>query len=708
MSMNNWIKTKIDGNTVKAVSEKFGCDVITSSILLRRDLTGKDDLIYYLEDDLRYTHSPFQFIGMEDVVDRIYDAAESKEKVLIFGDRDVDGITATVLMYETLKQYGLDVTYQVPIGDELYGLSKDAVKTFADAGGTLIITVDCGISNHDEIEYAKEFCIDVIVIDHHTPQEVLPDACAIINPKVDECGYPFKDLSGCAVAYKVCQALRFVKTELYKQQLCLFNVRPMQEDSYCVEIIKTVNCCEISHLKEFVMAGSSIEHTKLCNFLQGQQILVWNSPVQKQILKKIFGSGIDFNFFDAYEEIVKTFPTLADQSLFRLSGQSKIAKYLDREPSEIDAFFNIYITFLQKKLDMYGEGSEKELQLVTLSTLADIMPLRNENRILVKAGLNSINSGNLRPGLLELVTAKKGIGKKLGTIDISWEITPLLNATGRMGATDKAIRLFLEEDAAKRREICKEIIELNSKRREKEAEGLKILQAQADASIGKFYNKIVFVYEPQISRGFTGLLASSLFKIHKIPVFVLTKTADNIVVGSARCGDGCRLTDILAKFEHLFLNHGGHSKAAGFSLDEKNLAEFENGLRDFMVSFKFSDEADPIKVDAELPHKYINRDILKIVDDFEPYGEKNPPIVFMSKELSIVSANSFAKNDQSMQISLSGSGITWPCIWWNSTERFKKEFAMGDKVDVLFTPYEDTFNGNSKLKLKIVDMKKSC
>ncbi|MBQ5780959.1 MAG: DHH family phosphoesterase, partial [Spirochaetaceae bacterium] len=193
---------------VKAMSEKFGCDVITSSILLRRDLAGKDDLIYYLEDDLRYTHSPFLFASMEDAVDRIYDAAENKEKVLIFGDRDVDGITATVLMYENLKNYISDVSYQVPMGDELYGLSKDAVKAFADAGGTLIITVDCGISNHEEIEYAKEFCIDVIVIDHHTPQEVLPDACAIINPKVEDCGYPFKDLSGCAVAYKVCQALR--------------------------------------------------------------------------------------------------------------------------------------------------------------------------------------------------------------------------------------------------------------------------------------------------------------------------------------------------------------------------------------------------------------------------------------------------------------------------------------------------------------------
>ncbi|MBQ5780332.1 MAG: single-stranded-DNA-specific exonuclease RecJ, partial [Spirochaetaceae bacterium] len=502
--------------------------------------------------------------------------------------------------------------------------------------------------------------------------------------------------------------LRFGKTELYKQQLCLFNVRPMQEDSYCVEIIKTVNCCEISRMKEFVIEGTPIEHTKLCNFLQGQQILVWDAPMQKQILKKIFGSGIEFNFFEAYEEIVKTFPFLADHSLFRLSGQSKIAKYCDRDASEIDAFLNIYITFLQKKLEVYGKSTEMELQLVCLSTLADIMPLRNENRILVKAGLNSINSGKLRPGLLELVTAKKGIGKKMSTIDISWEITPVLNATGRLGTTDKAINLFLEEDPLKRQEICKEIIDLNSKRREIEMEGLKILQDQAEKSIAKFYNKIVFVFEPQVSRGFTGLLANSLFKIHKIPAFVLTKTADNIVVGSARCGDGCKLTDILANFEHMFLNHGGHSKAAGFSLEEKNLADFENELRNFMESFNFSEEATSINVDAELPHKYINHDILKIINDFEPYGEKNPAIIFMSKDLSIISANTFAKNYQSMNISLSGSGITWPCVWWNSAERFKNEFSVGDKVNILFTPYEDTFSGNRTLKLKIIDMEKSC
>ncbi|MBQ2208244.1 MAG: DHH family phosphoesterase, partial [Treponema sp.] len=197
--------------------------------MLRRGITQGKDILYFMEDDLRFQHSPFSFNSMEDAVDRILDAQEEKEKVLIFGDRDVDGVSATTVLYECLCGLGIDVQYRLPQGNDAYGLSTEAVDDFASLGGTLIITVDCGISNITEIQHAQDLGIDVIVTDHHNPPETLPPSTIILDPKLPDSGYPFQDISGCAVVYKLVSALRFAKSEWYKQDVCLLDAR--EEDS---------------------------------------------------------------------------------------------------------------------------------------------------------------------------------------------------------------------------------------------------------------------------------------------------------------------------------------------------------------------------------------------------------------------------------------------------------------------------------------------
>ena len=215
--MKKWIKKEISKEDVFNLSKKYSIDSLTASVCARRGITKGEDLIFFLEDDLRFLHNPFLFNQMEDAVDRILDAKEEGEKVLIFGDRDVDGITSTTILYEYLNSIGIDVEYRVPMGDESYGLTIEVIDDFAKNYGTLIITVDNGISNINEIKYASELGIDIIVTDHHTPQEVLPEPAIIINPKTSDSGYPFAHISGCAVAFKLIQALRFSQTELYKQ-----------------------------------------------------------------------------------------------------------------------------------------------------------------------------------------------------------------------------------------------------------------------------------------------------------------------------------------------------------------------------------------------------------------------------------------------------------------------------------------------------------
>ena len=213
--MKKWIKKEIQKESVIELTKKYSIDSLTASIFTRRGITEGNDIMYFLEDDLRFLHNPFLFNQMEDAVDRILDAKDEGEKVLIFGDCDVDGITSTTILYEYLKYLGMDVSFRVPEGDDTYGMNKDAIDEFAKNYGTLIITVDCGIANHQEIKYASELGIDVIVTDHHNAPETLPAAIVILDPKESDSGYPFKDISGAAVAYKLVSALRFSHTDFY-------------------------------------------------------------------------------------------------------------------------------------------------------------------------------------------------------------------------------------------------------------------------------------------------------------------------------------------------------------------------------------------------------------------------------------------------------------------------------------------------------------
>jgi single-stranded-DNA-specific exonuclease len=169
-----WDKREISPEQVKEISIKYGCDLLTASIFARRGHFSGDSIRYFLEDDLLSLRNPFFLNGMDDAVERILAAKEVGEKVLIFGDGDVDGITGTALLAGYLESLEMDVTWRIPTGDESYGLSMEAVENFAAKDGTLIITVDCGISRFSEIKRAAELSVDVIVTDHHEPQDELP------------------------------------------------------------------------------------------------------------------------------------------------------------------------------------------------------------------------------------------------------------------------------------------------------------------------------------------------------------------------------------------------------------------------------------------------------------------------------------------------------------------------------------------------------
>lgn len=708
--MSEWFKKQISKTQVESVSKKYSLDPITASIMVRKGITSGRDILYYIEDDLRFQHSPFMFAAMEDAVDRILDAKEENEKVLIFGDRDVDGVTSTTVLYDCLSSMGIDVSYKLPGGDDAYGLSMQAVEEFAANYGSLIITVDCGISNNAEIAKAAELGLDVIVVDHHNAPETLPSPAIIIDPKTENSGYPFPDISGCAVVYKLVSAIRFSQSCWYKQDVTLLNVN---KENSAVECVKVRNLVPVSRLTQTIDQNTaSLSDTNLPSYLQGQLLLAWDAKSLSQDLQSLFGDGAQFNLVDIRDEAAKLFPKFASMTLTQLKGMSKMAKYGDHEPTEIGGFYNIFVTWVQKSLakdfPSFAQAEEKDLQLVALAALADIMPMKNENRIFVKNGLKSINSGRIRPGLRELMAELNLTGKRINSIDLSWVVVAHLNAAGRLGQPELAAKLFITDSQNERLETAKQIIELNAERKQLCVDAWNYAGIQAKASIPLHSNKLCVVIDERINRGVSGILAGRLVSTYNVPAMTVT-IVDGIAIGSMRSCRDYDVTQFLNKMDDLFINHGGHNFAAGFSFKRERLAEFEERIKTLSSEIKLGDTKDTGgDIDAEIPAQYLTPALLDISDRFEPYGEENPQLLFMAKNIRVASGQRMGKGEKMhLKITVDCGKYKWPCIFWNEGERLGRDFNVGDRVDFIFRVERNVFNRIETPQINLVDIKKS-
>ena len=710
--MKNWIKKDIAKESVVEISKRFSLSPLEASIFARRGITSGNDIQFFLEDDLRFMHNPFLLNQMEDAVDRILDAKDEGEKVLIFGDRDVDGITSTTILYEYLKSVGMDVQFKVPLGDEAYGMNIETIDDFASQYGTLIITVDCGISNIEEIKHATELGIDVIVTDHHNPPEVLPENAIIINPKLSDSTYPFKEISGCAVAFKLIQALRFADTELYKQDICLLNAGE-QNGTYRIDCIKLHNNVEKDRFSlTDITDRIHISDTKLENFLRGQQIFTWDDKATKAVLKEVFGPSIEFNTFDLRPEAAAIIPALAALSLKELSDKSKIAHYKDTAPDLMDSFANIFITYINQKSNQAFPNKAnlemQELQLVALAALADVMPLENENRIFVKYGLKTINSGLIRRGVSELLARLSLLNKKITATDLSWTLIPAINATGRLGQPELAINILMEEDASKRNAIADKIIALNTERKALVNSAQEFCGFNAEMSFKK-HQKFCFVIDKNIHRGVIGLISAKMTQKYKVPSITVTFVDDNTAVGSMRSCRGVDCTTFLSEFAELFINYGGHNKAAGFSMTKENLTLFESQISGTIEKLELAPDTDnDLIIDAELPPNYITPELFKLIDLFEPYGENNKTLLFMSRNLKILSAQAVGKTEkQHLKLTLNAGEHKIPVMYWSAADKLGQEFNIGDSIDIVYNVERNIFNGMETLQLIASDIKRS-
>ncbi len=697
--MKKYIKKEVSKDLAVQLHNRYGVDPLTASILIRRGITEGKDILYYLEDDRRFLHNPFEFTYIEDAVDRILQAAEEGEIVMIFGDRDVDGITSTTILCRQLRSMGLEVECRLPCGTDGYGLSIEAVDDFYKKNGTLIITVDCGISNNDEIAHAAELGMDVIVLDHHNPPEILPAPAIIVNPKCADSGYPFADISGCAVVFKTVSALRFAQSDLYKQEICLLSAKAL-ENKIQIDCLKIQNLVKKESVSETIEPGTvRISDTKLINFLMGQQIFVWNAAETTKLLKEAFGPSVEFNLFDIGAKIQQDIPQTKGLNLTQLSRLSKIAKYDSTQATEMDGFFNIFVTYINRQLaKQFPENAkieEEELQLVALAALADIMPLKDENRIFVKQGVRSINEGHSRRGLTELLSKLRLLGQPVNSTKLSWNVVPVLNATGRLGTPELALQLLMEEDARKRDELAAKVIECNNKRRELGSEAWNIGIKTAEQSIEHFEGKLCVIIDDQINRGVSGILAGRLVSKFNVPSMAVTIVGDT-AIGSMRSCRGFSVTGFLDKMSDIFINHGGHDLAAGFSFEKTKLDDFKARLETLYKTIKLTDdESETIDIDAELPANYLTPGVLDVIDRFEPYGECNPELNFLTKNIKIYDALLMGKPEPvHLKLVLDCGKTKWPAIYFNQAERLHRDFDKGDSLDVVYQLQRNFFNGN--------------
>ena len=203
-----WIlKDVADGETVARLSSELGIDPVLSKLLVQRGIGSFQEARAFFRPSLDNLHDPFLMKDMDKAVDRVGAAVKSGEKILVYGDYDVDGTTAVSLVYSFLRKLTRNVDFYVPDRyDEGYGVSYKGIDWAADNGFGLIITLDCGIKANDKVFYAADRGIDMIICDHHLPENDLPAAVAVLDPKRADCGYPFDDLSGCGVGFKLVQA----------------------------------------------------------------------------------------------------------------------------------------------------------------------------------------------------------------------------------------------------------------------------------------------------------------------------------------------------------------------------------------------------------------------------------------------------------------------------------------------------------------------
>lgn len=700
-----WHKESIDNVLVKEIAQEYNISLLEASVLVRRGITRGEDILFFLETDFVYLHTPFLFKDMEVAIDRIKQAQEENEKVFIFGDMDVDGMTSTTILVRTLQERNIDTIWKVPVGQFSYGLLKQEVDYAHQQGATLIITVDCGISNIEETEYANSLGIDMIILDHHVPSYTLPDALAIIDPKVISQKYPFDGMCAAAVAQKFRLALAISETPTYNNDVVLLNVVPLN-DSYKIELFCVRNLVK-QWDKSLTVSTDDVLYQldQLVQILEGKQIVVYNKQVQMSLIQQIFGN-LEFYALDLQELVAKHFSVLANKSLLQISDSVRLVKYVGNL-DEIDIFFKLYKSVIYAEFPSIKESFHNVSDLVAIATIADMMPLVGENRIFYKIGIKKMTENpdaNLQC-LMDMLKLKRN-----GTLDsraIGWSIAPVINSAGRMGQANLVVELFLSENTSDACKYAEQIIQLNQDRKKQMNLVKNTIKEEVEKNINvnKHY---ALIYSEELPYAFTGIVAGQYSRQYNKPVIIIAKKEDGTLNGSIRCPAVYNAPSLIQQLESYLIDGGGHKAAAGFSLHAKYKDDFISDLEELLKAKENScdHEESPILVDLEVPSEYFTpNDIKSVQQRFEPYGEGWQTINMLFSHVSIYSCETVGKNSEHIKLIVNLGKYKVPAFLW-AYDDFNIDydvFKHATQISFVAIIKLDVYQGIDQLSLIIQD-----
>jgi single-stranded-DNA-specific exonuclease len=593
-----WVYSQPDEETCRHIAEKFSLHPAVAAVLYNRGIRTESRVQTFLQGGLDSLHDPFLLQDMDRAVSRILDAAARDERVAIYGDFDVDGLTSMHVLGRFLSSLGIECTQYVPNRlAEGYGLSPEGIAKCHARGATLLVTVDCGISSVEEVAYATSRGMDAIVVDHHEPERVLPHCCAVIDPKRETCPYPFPQLAGVGVVYKLCQAIL--------QRLTASPRAPQRRPT---------------------------------------------DPGAKRPREQAAG--------------------------FAPSSQSP-------DPHSL----------LPRMIDM-----------VALGTVADLAPLVDENRLLVKAGLCKLETtDNL--GLREL-KAVCNVDRAVSAYDIAFRIAPRLNAAGRMGNAESALRLLNSEDELEAYNLAFVMEENNRTRQKIEQKILLEAEEQIRRELNLSESRCVVVRSPDWHPGVTGIVASRLTKTYYRPAIIVSVDGQ-LGRGTGRSIPEFDLLDGLRHCRHLLSTFGGHRLAAGFEIEMANFPAFKERFEQLTAEKLSSADVTPkIFVDAVIDSGEISPRLVNSLEILEPFGEANRQPVFVSKGLVLTRLPTVVAN-RHLKMLIKGRNMPLEAIGFDMAHRLNEVRDTARPFDFAYILRINSYRGVETLQLTLRDFQPS-
>ncbi|MFA7073733.1 MAG: single-stranded-DNA-specific exonuclease RecJ [Endomicrobiaceae bacterium] len=668
MQQNKWVLQEFNKEKISPIAEKTNLPDIVIKILLGRGISDIDLIKEFVYADKEYLLNPFLLDGMHKAVTRIKQAVEQQERILIYADRDVDGITSLVILFNTIQTLGGDVVWYIP-SDEGYGMSKAVLDKYHKMNVKLIITVDCGISSVQEVQYSNELGMQIIVTDHHEPPiDVLPEAYAIVNPKKTTCKYKFKELAGCGISFKVSQALMHTYGKDFNSEILFISLQK-DNNGYNSYILKVVN--------ELV-----IEETAF-SFSDDNEKLFYSLLKDKKIV------SYENNLFKNLDNVIK-FIDLPDIHFDNL----KESAYFIFNKYKKERFIND---------GRMAEFFDNNVDLVALGTIADIVPLISENRILVKNGLAILNANPAkRLGLYNIINEYLKDKNNISAKTISWSITPVLNAAGRMSKADISAELLLADDKHKAEDFFFELKKLNNERKTLQVENVKQFEKKLKQQCDVEKDKIFIVVADNLPHGVTGIAASQIAKMYSRPTILFISDGQH-AVGACRSIEGFDIVSALDKTKDLLIKFGGHSQAAGLTVEVSKIEELRKRLEEIAESSISSDMVvKKINIDCELKISDINKKTLGNLMLLEPFGCANPNPVFLIKNVELKEVVVIGQTEEHLKLKISqNGGNSVNAVFWHGAA-LRHSMQYKDKFDILFNL---ELNRDS-IQVSIIDIKK--